>query len=835
VFVVGLFNCPNFTYFFNYNAALNNAMKHYFFFIILYIPMTLFAQDTLYFDRDWKPSTREKHAFYRPLPLRQVGELLYVQDFYKNGNLQMQGYVSATDETIAVGDTYWYDEEGFDNGSRQFFNKSTVKELVYYHPDKTIWKKVSYNSFGTKEKISVYLKGKELCIGEISATSSYTGIFSPKVPAYTYYSPVDEPEEPRPLPSVPAIEIDTVDGQDIGKIPANAYQEIVYWANGHKAIEKNYSSYGLLNDSRFYNDKGQLINELKEGGDAGTSFSYYTKNELAVMIKTKVVVTNGDQTREEKLSYTSAGQLEEKSITVDGELVESTTLHEGRSVAVQKFENGKPYDGDFTDTQGDKETSYHMQQGHKVGSVITRDSKTNAVFAEGTYQNGIPFQGSFYITENDNLYLFQYQNGKQEGIQKMFTDYDGQELGEEYEMKSGQLSGFRRIYDDGVLKFESQYIDGKITKGTVLDGVVEATYQDGKLVERRIRSKYSTERIAIVEKYTDNQLAVIEYRDFTLTEKPNTTYSGFYKNGQPYDGYFKLDTLIDNIPLISYFEKGVMRYMYSFELLDQLESYDHYTYDRRSEYINGKIANGVTYRRVNTDRLITTYYTSGDITGFDVNLFAMHYFNRLTFRKDPQALVISEIISPLQLRVYSKENSVVAEITKEGEVVKISVNGDAPGEGSPNSIIQYYEDGGRVQKFITAIDTSRDEWEENHHDSFVSKLFYLFPVKGYTDVSPVFNQFYANFQQDDLDQAFELNLNSSRPVNEKNYLGYLQYGQEGKPTEGIHIVQQADKSVVVQAIVNKEIKESLKFKSITDLLNNRDALKELEHKILNDY
>ena len=84
------------------------------------------AQDTIYFDKNWNKIPKGEHVFYRPMPLQQVGMLLLLKDYYRNGNLQFQGYVKPGNEDAYTGDAYWYNENGTDHNSSQYDNRSTV-------------------------------------------------------------------------------------------------------------------------------------------------------------------------------------------------------------------------------------------------------------------------------------------------------------------------------------------------------------------------------------------------------------------------------------------------------------------------------------------------------------------------------------------------------------------------------------------------------------------------------------------------------------------------------------------------------------------------------------
>lgn len=65
-----------------------------------------------YFDKDWKETARSNAKFYRLMPLKEVGELVLIQDFYIDGTPQVEGYAYKKDDDFYVGDISWYDENG---------------------------------------------------------------------------------------------------------------------------------------------------------------------------------------------------------------------------------------------------------------------------------------------------------------------------------------------------------------------------------------------------------------------------------------------------------------------------------------------------------------------------------------------------------------------------------------------------------------------------------------------------------------------------------------------------------------------------------------------------
>lgn len=807
-------------------------MRNFLSIMLLQFPMILLAQDTLFFDADWKASSREEHAYYRLMPMKRIGPLVFIQDFYKNGNVQMQGYALADDTDSYVGDAYWYDENGYDFSTQQSLNRTDVHELTYYHKDGTVWKKIDYAADGRIKKIRTYLHNNELTTGEVKTPHGYSGVFSVMKPDRYYEQPADEAPLLEEVEAVPDV---TVDPTRHPTAEAPGYKEVIYWRNGQLAMEQVLDGDEQPIASRYWDKTGKLLSEVK-ADHSGTRFSYFTSNGFAAAVSLKEETTAGEQHRRVQTAYRPDGEPLHKSTFVDGQISEIVHYTEGKEVAVQQYRDGEPYDGEFVVNLGDKETLFTMLRGERIGKIFSREIGTGTIFASGVYKDGKPVAGTFYDTEDVYKWL-SYANGLQEGVQKIFADYEGKVIGEEYEMKAGLRDGYRKIYRDGHPPFESVYKADTIVSGTIVEGYTQLTYAQGSLTRKVIGNAYEPDSISAVEDYMDNRQTRVAYYDFTIEENPQDVYHGVYKDGEPYEGYFKLETLVDNIPLISVFEKGVLRYVYSFELLEQMDSYRHYTYNQKTSYENGQVSDGPTYALIGRERLITSYYKSGKMCAFDVNLFAMHYFNRLSLRLEKGVIVISEMSGPLEVKAYAEGNNIVAELSREGEVLERSWLSPVIDEATPNSITQYYLEDDQVKSIVTTQDSLSEVREELDLDnSLLYKVFALFPVREFADIDRVFQRLYTNFTQEDFDTVFETALDTAYPVTVTNYLGDLYYDQDGKAQYGLRFTALSDKRVRVEAIANGRVIASKVFASLHALLeNDREAIRTLESKILNEY
>ncbi|SKC10320.1 Antitoxin component YwqK of the YwqJK toxin-antitoxin module [Sphingobacterium nematocida] len=793
------------------------------------------AQDTLYFDKDWKETTKEKHLYYRPLPMRKIGELLLMQDYYRNGQLQMQGYVRADNPESYVGDAYWYDEQGFDSDMNQHKNKSTVKELVYYHTDGSLWQKITYSSTGEKEKITTYLKDKIIAVGFISASGKFSGTFSYSQPIIYYESNSDEDtliETTAPALLMPK--------ESAKKTEPDFYFITAFWNNGNKASETKvvYTTYGSTTEvyKKHWDKTGKLLSERKYNNDDQPSFyvkqDYYTQNYFAISLAETISYKNNEKDGI-SIVYDTNGDTLYRSKFVHGALQQVNIFKNNKVSQRNIYQENVPYDGVFTEEMGGVSRAFKLRKGVKIDEEVLIETESSKTIARGTYKNGQPWSGSFYH-EADLYEILSYENGLQNGVQRVYNNLYFEDIKEEYEMKNGIREGYRKIYEADNLIEESVYKNNQIVSGTIQEGDAKLTYVDGKLKTRNLFKQGIDNRPSSKEEFEGNALKSISYFDFSIKENPKASYTGYFRNEKPFDGYFKLDTLIDEIPLIDYYENGVLKYKYSFEFIEQLESYDHYTYTQKTSYLDDKVISGPLYKMVGRERLIRIDYADSKLTGFDVNLFAMHFFSRISFQLEQDVLSISAIDSPLSMKVYrSKNENIVADLYKEDKLLRKGDELKQVEEGSPNSRTFYYIQDRQIKRFSLSILPFLDaDMEPNN---IISTLYPMFPMQGVSDMSTLLIQLLDKFQLENIEEAMYSSIGNNFPFQTEQLLAFVDFDENGKISFGIRPTVQSDGSVLVEGIENNKVRKKIIFKNIEEMLaNDKEALQNLEHKLLND-
>ena len=792
------------------------------------------GQDTLYFDEDWQETTKDKHAYYRPLPLKKEGELLLLRDYYKGGQLQMQGYIRTDNPEIHVGDTYWYDEKGFDSSLSQYKNESSVKELNYYYPDGSLWQTISYAANGKKEKITNYLQNKVIATGYISLSEELSGNFNYAQPlSYYEYTPSDE-----------GVMIEKTFAVPTGPVTKSKEQRFyfitVFWENGNKASEIKvvYKPYGGTSEvnKKTWNKEGKLISERKYDNEtSNTSYieeEYYTKNHIATQIREITPYKNGERNGVSTV-YNNNGDTVYRSIFKQDDLQEVNIYQNNIPVQKNLYKDNKPYDGTFIDEMGGVTKEFKLQKGIKIDTETLKEKDSAKILAEGLYQNGQPWEGTFF-NEADLYEILQYRNGIQEGIQRVYRNLYFEELKEEYEMKNGVREGYGKTYDADSLIGESLYKNGQIISGTIQEDNLKLTYVDGQVKTRSTFHSRDENRILSVEEFENNTLQSITYFDFTIKEQPKASYTGYFKNQKPFNGFFKLDTLIDDISLVDYYENGVLIYKYSFDFIEQLENYEHYLYTVKTTFKEGKPLSGPLYKSVGRERLLQIDYTDGKVNHFDVNLFGMHFFARISFQLDHEILSISGANSPISIKAYPTKQGIVADLYKEEQIFRKGQDDIQVKEGSPNSITFYYIKDTQIKTFATSIVPFIDE--DIDHSDLIMKLYPMFPINTTTDMRTLLNNLLDRFETEDLEYTFESGIGGNFPFKMEDILSTVEFDQNGVISYGIRPSVQPNENILVEGIGNGQVKKKIVFKSITELLkDNKAVFRKFEHNLLNNF
>ncbi|WP_109098334.1 toxin-antitoxin system YwqK family antitoxin [Aquimarina sp. AU58] len=103
-------------------------------FLLLVIPFMSIAQKKgkIYFDGEWEKTHKKNAVYYRNLPLKKKRDLIYIQDFYINGDPQMTGWAHKNNEKKFEGEVIWYYENRQINTIAHYENGKIKGAVVKY-------------------------------------------------------------------------------------------------------------------------------------------------------------------------------------------------------------------------------------------------------------------------------------------------------------------------------------------------------------------------------------------------------------------------------------------------------------------------------------------------------------------------------------------------------------------------------------------------------------------------------------------------------------------------------------------------------------------------------
>lgn len=807
--------------------------------LLLIISLTALGQDKIYYDANWNETTSKDYVYYRPLPLKKVGDLLYIQDYFRDGQLQYQGYSYSDDENARVGDAYWYTEEGYDSSTANYENLTDTKELTYYYQNGKEWKKILYNNRGKKRLETVYIDEKTPIIGEYY-NEDYYGTFIYRKFRDDYYSTKRNRH----------VEKDSIKLNNQKKYLPNDilnYSEVIYWSNGNKAKEVTYTKtqYSPKVSTSFWDEKGNILSQMKEdyNNPKGTAtYKYYTKFGIAQSVKIKDEnLPKDDKWSTQKTTYYLNGKVKEinKSTWKNTEIY---SYDEKGKESIQLLEKDrKPYDGFFTDTISNKVTYFQMVKGQKIGEVITKNFKADTIVAKGVFKDNKPYEGTFYFHDKEPE-LLQYKNGLQNGEQIIYTNYYADIPEKVSQMKQGVLDGYKRTYKDGVVLTEETFKNGVPVDGAIIEGNVKKIYKNAQLFSieyyRRmfldeLRGLYATEY------YKDELLDKVVYTNFRILDDTKTSYIGYYKQDKPYNGYFmNEDKLLSEIFLVDYYQNGTLLYQYSYDFLYQLDSPTVPIYNNKAIYKDGKITDGYRYYS-EKNILISVRYRNSIINQVEINGFGMHAFNRVIYEYVNNELIIKNLSTPVYIKLKKKDKYLTATLyNQDGEIA--SSQPKLVKDKTPNSIKIYYIENNTLKNYNRVVSPNKhlDNSESNYNtEEMVTTSLNIHPFLTQTPLE------YFQEYTSQLELLFELhdspktkskrekeeglkNLFIAKSKADASYnFCFLHYDDLGNPSEGIDITNIGTSYTVDFYSNGKKLKTST-YKNLNEL-KKQDLMVEL--------
>lgn len=333
----------------------------------------------------------------------------------------------------------------------------------------------------------------------------------------------------------------------------------------------------------------------------------------------------------------------------------------------------------------------------------------------------------------------------------------------------------------------------------------------------KFKKKQTTKKII-----QNNKLESVIYSNFLIKEKPQSSYKGYYKNEQPYEGYFINKIILNEIPLVDFHEKGELKYQYSFDFLKQLDNYRFYEYDQKSVYKNGKIIDGFSFLGNEEGYLIRIGYKNEKANYLEMNLFAMHAFNRFTFDYDGKEIWVKDFEKNTSIKLTEKNNGIFVEIFDKNGKLIINNQQKEVQEGSPNSTTIYKIEN-NILKSENISSESLNPLTEKIYKEINPLIMLIYSAVAYNrtmKIDDLFNQFTKFFVSNDIQKLFAQESFIEGP---NKTLSSLSYNQNGKPNWGIKITE-TNKVFLVEFYEDGKITFTKKVNSIDEVQETINSL-----------
>ncbi len=339
----------------------------------------------------------------------------------------------------------------------------------------------------------------------------------------------------------------------------------------------------------------------------------------------------------------------------------------------------------------------------------------------------------------------------------------------------------------------------------------------------------------------------IEYDSFVIVDKPQKVYQGYYKDGQPFNGYFSKGN--DEFPRVDYYENGEAKFQYSLDIYQMAlggegeidessemveiemseEEYNEYEKNLykpklniKSVYENGQIINGYEYEEASSvmfSKKIENY----NITELHVDVFAMHYYQRTSMVLIADTILIGSPTldaagEKLQVRLSRKESGWVADYDINGKHIgsKYFIKGES--KNLPvNSTLFLYDQNNDIYGYGTS---GFEEYPSRLDLINISNIYFEQPNTFTSENVQAF--FKALVDASIIEMKREEDIRSKEP---EIYRGYLIIGNNGDITTGVRFFEKENDSYYEEYKNGKKLKKEkvnlIKFQEVfKEYLNN---------------
>ncbi|MDO4229954.1 MAG: hypothetical protein Q4C98_09075 [Capnocytophaga sp.] len=337
----------------------------------------------------------------------------------------------------------------------------------------------------------------------------------------------------------------------------------------------------------------------------------------------------------------------------------------------------------------------------------------------------------------------------------------------------------------------------------------------------------------------NNPISVETY-SIPIKFNPKPCYTGTYKDGKPYEGYFLVsDQSMEGLyDYYQYYEKGVLKKQYSYKLfgIDALEKSNNYTYkplefDAETTFENSKPKDGkvlYTDKEGSAAVISNIFYENFQPKEIFIDIYAMHYGNRIELKlKNDNHLEIKSAQNENVTYVLRKENDYITYDILNGKTKIPSpkvVNGLVK---KPFTRIFFYNENGNLKVESILKEKVNDEDRQ-------FGLLEILPLKNKQSIKDLFEKFATKFIVEKANKNTKEDKRTDEEIikliygeNGNNIVSTAYYDEDQKLEGGV--ISKKDNGFLLEIYYDDNKFFSKEFKNLNEINDEFIGKKLVEH------
>lgn len=174
-------------------------------------------------------------------------------------------------------------------------------------------------------------------------------------------------------------------------------------------------------------------------------------------------------------------------------------------------------------------------------------------------------------------------------------------------------------------------------------------------------------------------------------------------------------------------------------------------------------------------------------------------------RLEKDTIVIDDLQSAVSMKIYREKDFVTASLYEQGSMLDTRGVPQEVGLGSASSLTSFYLENNEIKTYSVRAPTYEDVsgYEDN---TMIAQLYFLFPLQVREPLPVFFEKLMETIQVAKDEEVYNtLSDYALAPVDEKNYIGYLQYDADKTIDNGIRPRLENGETIVLESVFQGQV------------------------------